>query len=66
MIALLDEKIISGDFIAKSSAWGSPIGDSRGNLLLDFISSLNPNDHKIGFYTHFLVCLWHFVYRHQP
>lgn len=42
-VALPDEKIvISSNFNVKSPAWsGSPIDDSRDDLLLNFINSLN-------------------------
>ncbi|KAG5861807.1 hypothetical protein JTB14_031497 [Gonioctena quinquepunctata] len=35
------EKIIAGDFNAKSAEWGSPTTDARGTILMDWTSTLN-------------------------
>lgn len=35
------EKVIAGDFNAKSIAWNSVKDDKRGNLLMDWISTRN-------------------------
>lgn len=35
------EKIIAGDFNAKSSEWNSPKTDARGTILMEWISTLN-------------------------
>lgn len=34
------EVVVAGDFNAKHAAWGSPISDTRGELLLEMINSL--------------------------